>query len=96
MISIDEAKAYLRVDGHDDDVLIVSLVSAAEMYLRNATGRTFAPGHSIARLFCMVLVADWYENREHGGRASDAVRPIVNSMIAQLKYCDDDGGGDGG
>lgn len=87
IITVEEAKQYLRLDGDEEDVLIESLVSAAESYLKNATGHAFDATNSLAKLFCWVLVTDWYEHREHVGQASERVRPIVESMLAQLKYC---------
>lgn len=87
IITLEETKGYLRVDGTEDDVLITSLIDAAETYLSNATGNTFDSTNSLAKIFCWVLITDWYENREHTGRASDKVRPIVESMLAQLNHC---------
>lgn len=87
IITLEETKQYLRVDGTDEDTLITSLIAAAETYLSNATGNQFDNSNSLAKLFCWVLVTDWYENREHVGRASERVRPIVESMLAQLKHC---------
>jgi uncharacterized phage protein (predicted DNA packaging) len=87
IITLEETKGYLRVDGTEDDALITSLIDAAETYLYNATGNTFDGTNSLAKLFCRVLVTDWYENREPVGRASARVRPIVESMLAQLSHC---------
>lgn len=87
IITLEETKGYLRVDSTEDDALITSLIDAAETYLSNATGNTFNGTNGLAKLFCWVLVTDWYENREHVGRASDKVRPIVESMLAQLSHC---------
>jgi len=87
IITLEEIKKYLRVDDTEDEVLITSLINAAETYLQNATGNTFDSTNNLAKLFCWVLVTDWYENREHVGKASDKVRPIVESMLAQLNYC---------
>jgi len=87
IITLEETKGFLRVDSTEDDALITSLIEAAEAYLYNATGNTFDSTNSLAKLFCWVLVTDWYENREHVGRASDKVRLIVESMLAQLSHC---------
>lgn len=86
ILSLDETKQYLRVDNTEEDVLITSLIQAAETYLENATGNLFDSTNQLAKLFCLVLVADWYENREHTGKAGDNVRMIVESMIAQLQH----------
>lgn len=87
ILSLDETKQYLRVDNTEEDVLITSLIQAAETYLENATGNQFDSENPLAKLFCWVLVTDWFENREHTGKPSEKVRPIIDSMLAQLKYC---------
>lgn len=87
IVTLEETKQYLRVDGDDEDALITSLITAAEEYLKNATGIQFDDTNSLAKLFCWVLVTDWYENREYTGKPSEKVRPIIDSMLAQLKYC---------
>ncbi|MED5042397.1 head-tail connector protein [Geobacillus stearothermophilus] len=86
IVSLDEVKTWLRVDFTDDDALLTTLISAAEQYLKNATGITYDSTNHLAKLFCMTLIADWYENREMVGRASDQVRPILQSILAQLTY----------
>lgn len=87
IITLEETKGYLRVDGNEDDVLITSLIEAAEIYLSNATGNTFDDTNSLAKLFCWVLVTDWYENRELTiGKVGEKTRPIVESMLAQLSH----------
>ncbi|NNV07779.1 phage gp6-like head-tail connector protein [Geobacillus sp. MMMUD3] len=86
IITLDEAKQWLRIDHNDEDSLISTLISAAEKYLVNATGNTFDNTNELAKLFCYVLVSDWYENRELMGRVSDQVRPIIQSMLVQLTH----------
>lgn len=88
LITLKEAKEYLRVDGDEDDSLITSLISAAQEYLKNATGKTFDNTNELARLFCLVLVVDWYENRTlSAGKVGEKIRPVIDSMLAQLNYC---------
>lgn len=40
-VSVDEARAFLRVDGADEDVLIQALITAARVHLEMATRRLF-------------------------------------------------------
>jgi uncharacterized phage protein (predicted DNA packaging) len=88
IITLEETKQYLRVDGTIDDALIESLINAAETYLINATGKTFDSSNYLARLFCLTLVTDWYENRGLTvGRVGEEIRPVIDSMLAQLNYC---------
>ncbi|MGI6449034.1 MAG: head-tail connector protein [Desulfitobacteriia bacterium] len=88
IVTLEEAKAYLRVDHTEEDALIESLINAAESYLVNATSKTFDSTNHLARLFCLTLITDWYENRGLTvGRVGGEIRPVIDSMLAQLNYC---------
>lgn len=89
IITPADAKSYLRIDAAspEDAALLQLLIDAAETYLRNATGKQFDSGNRLACLFCLVLVADWYENREMVGKVGERVRFTVQSLLAQLTYC---------
>jgi uncharacterized phage protein (predicted DNA packaging) len=86
IVSLDEVKNWLRIDFSEDDALLTTLISAAEAYLKNATGVEYDENNHLAKLFCMTLISDWYENREMIGKASDQIRPIINSILMQLTY----------
>lgn len=86
IVTLEEAKNWLRVDFSDDDALITTLINAAEEYLKNATGMEFNENNHLAKLFCMTLISDWYENREMIGKATDQTRPIIQSILTQLTY----------
>jgi uncharacterized phage protein (predicted DNA packaging) len=86
IVSLDEVKTWLRVDFTDDDALLTTLINAAEQYLKNATGITYDSTNHLAKLFCMTLISDWYENRELIGKATDQTRPIIQSILTQLTY----------
>lgn len=83
IVSLKEAKQYLRIDGDYDDELIKSLILAAEVYLKNATSIEYDSANSLARLFCLVMITDWYENRTQVGAVSDKMRFTVQSLLAQ-------------
>jgi uncharacterized phage protein (predicted DNA packaging) len=86
IVSLDEVKNWLRIDFNEDDALLTTLIGAAEEYLQNATGVGYDETNNLAKLFCMTLIADWYENRDMIGKASDQVRPIIQSILTQLTY----------
>jgi uncharacterized phage protein (predicted DNA packaging) len=87
ILTLDETKTWLRVDGADEDALIQTLIGAAETYLRNAVEFDFDNTNDLAKLFCLVLCADWYENRELiGSQPSDKVRFTMQSILAQLQH----------
>jgi uncharacterized phage protein (predicted DNA packaging) len=86
IVTLEEAKAYLRIDSSYDDLLISSLITASEEYLKNATGVEYDSSNELAKLFCLVLISDWYENREMVGK-EDNVRQTIRSILMQLTYC---------
>lgn len=88
MLTLSEVKSWLRLEQDDtaEDVLLQSLIAAAEEYIRNAvpSGMAFDT-NPIARLLGMVLVADWYEHREAIGQVRDEMRPTVRALVLQLQ-----------
>lgn len=91
ILSLEETKLWLREDNEDPEVKkqISMLISSAENYLKNATGIEYNSENKLAKLFCLILITDWYENRELiGHKVSDKVRFTVQSMLAQLTYCE--------
>ena len=87
ILTLEEAKNWLRVDGNEDDQMIQMLINSAEEYLKNATGKTFDSTNNLAKLFCLTLVTDWYENREMTGlKIGERVKFVIQSMMAQLQY----------
>lgn len=87
ILTIDETKEFLRIDGTEEDVLLQTFINAAEESLYNATGNTFDETNELAKLYCLVLVSDWYEKRELNEKVSEKVRFTVQSILAQLKHC---------
>ena len=93
ILELGEVKTWLREDSDDPLVIqqIELIMGAAETYLKNATGRKYDNTNSLAKLYCLVLCADWYENRELiGSQPSDKVRFTIQSMTAQLQYCEEE------
>lgn len=88
IVTLEEAKAWLKVDYEDEDSEIELLIDSAEAYLKNATGREFDNTNSLARLYCRVLINDWYENRGlmQASKTSEKVRFTLQSIMFQLQY----------
>lgn len=88
ILTLEETKLFLRIDDGAEDTFIQVLIDAANSYLANATGNTtFDSTNALARLFCLVLISDWFENRLMVGKVSEKVRPTIESILAQLSYC---------
>lgn len=65
MITLDEAKLHLRVDGDDEDTLIQGYADAAEQYCLERVNRTEVPAGSelVFRQAALLTLAHWYRNR---------------------------------
>lgn len=87
ILSLNEAKAFLKIDYSDEDTDITALINAAEGYLKNA-GCTLNAGDEVAKLAEKMLVVHWYENREPTGSAN-LLAFGLQSLITQLQYCYD-------
>lgn len=89
-ISLTDAKAYLRVDGDDEDALITRLIAVSEAYLSGAVDEyservldaTFA---AKAEMVQLAVIADMFENRNQGGAEVHPYGRIIESLIRQLQ-----------
>lgn len=88
IVTLDEAKTWLKVDYSEEDSDIQFLVDSSEVYLKNATGKDFDNTNPLAKLYCRVLISDWYENRGLmvDNKTSDKVRFTLQSIMMQLQY----------
>lgn len=88
MLTLSEVKSWLRLEQDDtaEDVLLQSLITAAEEYIRNVvpSGMAFDT-NPLAKLLGQVLIADWYEHREAVGQVREELRPTVRALVAQLQ-----------
>ena len=83
-MEIDELKLFLRLDGTEEDLLILGLQAASEEYLLNA-GVYKDYTKFLYILAIKMLVGHWYENRSIVGKA-DKLAFSLDTMILQLKY----------
>ncbi|PHG55566.1 head-tail connector protein [Bacillus toyonensis] len=86
VLTLEEAKKYLRVDGDEEDDLITSFVEAAEIYIKNATSKHVDLNSELAKLAARILIAHWHENREAVGKAAQLAFSL-QSILVQLQYC---------
>jgi uncharacterized phage protein (predicted DNA packaging) len=95
ILTLEEAKDFLKVDYDDEDIFIQDLINASEQYLKNATGKTFDSTNQLAKLYCSVLVNEWFKDRGlmQDAKTSDKVRFTLASILRQLEYCEVNEGG---
>ena len=91
MITLEEAKQYLRLDleSNDEDLVLQLMIDNAELYIEDAVGSIPTANEKAmkkAKLLSMILVADFYENREISKKTSDKLAYTVRSILIQLEY----------
>lgn len=81
MVTLEEAKLYLRVDNNDEDNLIKNLIEFSKEEIKNSTGMCFNPdGNSYSyKLAQLIIVTDRYENR-----GSQDLTIKINNFLSNL------------
>ncbi|WP_432291568.1 head-tail connector protein [Clostridium baratii] len=98
ILSLEEVKEYLKIDYDDEDNLLTDLILTAESYLYNATGIKYDSSNQLAKLYCRVLVYEWYKDRGLTMSSSKTMNAIeknrftLQSILLQLKLGGDNGG----
>lgn len=64
MITLDDAKTYLRVDSSDEDTLITSLITQAEILVQDVARVEEIADESVFRIAALYAVAYLFEHRE--------------------------------
>lgn len=91
IITVEEAKKHIKVDGSEEDTYIEGLIKMSEKFIKNGTGKTFNDTNFIAKTVSLMLVADMYENRvTTTDKVGSKTRELVLMMLIQLGY-DDEG-----
>lgn len=65
LVSLAEAKKYLRVDHTDDDTLITDLIATSEGMIKDTIRLENIPAKEIMETACKYAVSYFYEHREN-------------------------------
>ncbi len=90
MVNLAEIKTHLRIeaDFEDDDNYLESLISAAELNVKNTTGKNFEESNALYDLVVKMFVAHWYENRQPVSDKNNTDIPYtVECLINHLSLC---------
>lgn len=85
-MNLDDIKLYLRIDGDEEDSLLISLIAASEIYLKNAAGIDVDETNDLHKLAVNLLVSNSYENRLPIGTGNN-LSFSLESIIMQMRYC---------
>lgn len=78
---LDDTKAFLRVDGNDDDAVIQTLIDAAKKYIKQGTGVNVSEDDAQSILCMHLLVGYWYENRNSVGQGAELPFTITAQLV---------------
>ena len=84
MLTLDDVKAFLRIDTSEDDAFLSSLMLVSDTWIKNATDQSADNTTEIYKLAQLILILKWYENREGTGSTSD-VPYHLESLLVQIK-----------
>ena len=93
MITLEEVKGYARIDIDDDDLLLETLIAAAEEYLKNATGKEYPEtnehgdriNYALEKIYLQLFIAYWYEKRTPAGGVGEDFSFMTKSIMLQLQ-----------
>lgn len=86
IVTLSEAKAHLRVEFTDEDTAIAGLIAAAESYLEGVGCDVAAdPMPAALKQAALLLIAEWYQNREASSRDRAEIPFGVSALINNLR-----------
>lgn len=93
MITLEEVKSYARIDIDDDNTLLQMFITAAEEYLKNATGKEYPStdleektiDYVLEKIYLQLLIAYWYEKRTPTCTVGEEFSFMTKSLMLQLQ-----------
>jgi len=89
LVTLEEAKLWLRVDGDDEDLIITNLLDEAEGEVARRGGEAWewVREKQQARTFILAYVADRYEHRGLTvGKGERTMNPVLASLLFELQH----------
>lgn len=84
MITLEQAKMYLRIDSNDEDIFLTSLVETSLIYIDSMVGdayKTDTKAVKLADLLQLKIISDMYENRSAEGLTSNVKQDRITASI---------------
>lgn len=83
LITIEEARDALRVDGKDNDPIIIPLLESIPSYLEATTGRSWDsdPVHPLAQTVTKFILQLWYNPQD---KDSDQLKRTIDNLLVSL------------
>jgi hypothetical protein len=86
ILTIEEAREALRLDGADNDIVVIPLVEAIPAYLEVSTGKAWddtTPIHPLAKTAAKFILQLWYfPQNEEADRIKKAIDGLFTALTA--------------
>ena len=93
ILTISEAKLWLRLEEYntEEDSIIQILIDNAEVYIKDGVTNydikiVDTNFQNKAKLVSLILINDWYENRELTMRVIDKVKDSIHTLMLQMEH----------
>ena len=83
--SLAECKAFLRIDGTDDDALVEALLASARAFVLRMTGRSSIDGDDVKAGVLLVLAGLWEHRDSHEEARKVTVNPILKMLLESAR-----------
>lgn len=86
MITIADFCEFARIDVQDDEGTIAAILTAAESYVRESTGKRRPDGgdSSLYDTAVKMLAAHWYDNRTPAGTDTKEIPYTLSCLISHI------------
>lgn len=83
LITIEEARDAVRVDGTDNDMILISLLESIPSYLETTTGRAWedTPVHPLAQTVTKFILQLWYDPQ---GQDTERLKRTIDNLLTAL------------
>lgn len=83
LIDMEEARDCLRVDGTDNDPIIIPLLESIPSYLEVTTGRSWEDTdvHPLAQTVTKFILQLWYDPQ---GQDSERLKRTIDNLLGAL------------
>ena len=85
IVTLDEAKEFLKIDYSDDDNIITMIINAAEQFIDSAIDDEVDKTTDKVKTITLFLITDMYDKRSFmDDKGSSKIRDIAKMMLLQL------------
>lgn len=84
-VDLEAVKLYCRIDGNEEDALLLTLMDAAAEYLEGAGVAAPEKPDPLYDLAVKALVLDYYDHRGRTETGTQSQIPGLDNAIVQLK-----------